>query len=870
VSGATARKDVAVVELRVLGALRVAASDGRAVEPLVHQAKRAALLAYLAAATPRGLHRRDRLLALFWPELDQARARAALNQAVYVLRAILGDDALVPHRDGAVGLTDVVWCDAAAFEVALDAGRPAAAMALYRGDLLDGFFISDAPEFERWLDGERARLRQRACEGAWALAEAKAAEGDVLEAERWASRTGELAPADEAVIRRLMSFLHKLGDRAAAIRVYESFVAQLKEEYDLDPSAETQAVAATIRQEEQRSPALRSVQPVATPVPTLVVPARRRRLPLGWIAAVVGVAAVAAGAWVWLRPRAPPLPLVRFTLEFAPGQQMASAIGGTTIAVSPDGSHLVYLGWGPQGYQLFLRSMDQVEAVPIPHTRGAHLPFFSPDGKWLGFVMGNAIRKVSLSGGPAITVCQVATNVPGASWSPNDVIVFATPAGLWRVPASGGTPRLVAASDTSRGHRYRWPQVLPNGRVAVFTRVDERGFQLAAVSLETGTVVPLAVEGTSPHFLTPGHLLFARSDGALLAAALDQHELRITGPALPVTEGVLVGIAGAAMLGVSHGGTLAYVPEPSRDRTLAIVNRSGDAETVPVMARGFSAARFSPDGRRIAAVLSGEGGDQPDIWVLDRDANTFRRLTSDSGSLDPVWSPDGRRIAFATKPGGRHVGRAVRWIPAGGADSAETLLPFGFGQHLAAFTPDGRALLLQIRSTVSGWDVWILPLPGERTPQPYLRGPSDEHSPTVSPDGRWLAYVSDEAGQNEIYVRPFPMPGDPVQVSSGGGREPRWASSGRELFYRSQRGMVAVPVSTSPSFRAGRGTALFDDKPYLSHEVGAAYDVHPDGRRFLMIRRGAETPQVVVVLNWFDQLRAEAEGGLHARSAPRR
>jgi Tol biopolymer transport system component len=550
---------------------------------------------------------------------------------------------------------------------------------------------------------------------------------------------------------------------------------------------------------------------------------------------------------------------------------MADAVGGTTIAVSPDGSQLVYLGWGPQGNQLFLRSIDRVEAVPIPQTRRAHLPFFSPDGEWLGFVAGNALRKVRLPGGPAITVCQVATNVPGASWGSNDVIVFATPAGLWQVPASGGAPRLVAASDTARGERYRWPEVLPNGRAAVFTTVDDAGFQLAAVSLETGAVRSLGLEGTSPHFITSGDLLFARTDGAVLAAPFDPSALRITGPARPVADDVLVGIGGEARVRVSHAGVLAYVPEPSRDRTLAIVDRGGNAETVPVTPRGFIAARVSPDGRRIAAaVLSAEEGDQPDIWVLDRDANTFRRLTFDSGSLDPVWSPDGRRIAFGAKPGGRHFGRAVRWIPAGGADSAETLLPFEHGQHPAEFAPDGRALLLQIRHTVSGWDLWILPLPGERRPQPYLQGPSDEHSPAVSPDGRWLAYVSDEAGQNEVYVRPFPMPGNPVQVSSGGGREPRWAPSGRELFYRGQRGMVAVPVSTSPSFRAGRGTVLFDDKPYLSHEVGAAYDVHPDGRRFLMIRRGAETPQVVVVLNWFDQLRAEAEGGLHARGASRR
>ncbi len=836
----------------------------------MHHAKRAALLAYLAAALPRGLHRRDKLLALFWPEFDGPRARAALSQAVYFLRATLGEEALTPGGDGVVGIADVVWCDAVAFEAALDAGNLAEALALYRGDLLDGFFISGAPEFERWLDGERERLRQRAAGGAWALAEAKTAEGDTFEAARWARRAADVLPADEAGARRLMTLLHALGDRTAAIYVYEAFTERLKQDYDLEPSAETRALAAAIRREEQPSPAPQSVQPAPTPLPGVAVQGRQRRPAIGWVAvSLVGMAALAAGAWVALRHGAQAhRPLMRFTLEFPPGQQMASAVGGATIAVAPDGSHLVYLGRGPQGNQLYLRAMDRVEAVPIPHTRGAQQPFFSPDGRWLGFVMGNAIRKVALAGGPAITVCQVATNVPGASWGPNDVIVFATPAGLWRVPASGGDPRLLAASDTSRGERYRWPEVLPNGRAAVFTKVDETGFQLIAVSLETGAISPLGVRGTSPRFVTPGYLLFARTDGAVLVAPFDPNAARVTGPALPVTDDVLVGIAGKATWGVSHAGVLAYVPEPSRDRTLAIVDRDGDTETVPVTPRGFVAARFAPDGRRIAtAVLSGEEG-EPDIWVLDRDANTFRRLTVDTGSLAPVWSPDGKRIAFATKPGGRSWGVAVRWISVAGADSAETLLPFAPGQYPAGFTPDGEALILQIRHQAN-WDIWVLALQAGNGPRPYLRGPSSEHSPAVSSDGRWLAYVSDETDQDEVYVRSFPTPGAPVQISSGGGREPRWAPSGRELFYRGRQGMVAVPVSTSPSFRAGPGKVLFYDKPYLTHEYGAAYDVHPDGRRFLMIRLGAETPQVVVVLNWLDQLRAAEAAVVSAGTAAR-
>ena len=837
-----------MIELRVLGALRLTAPNRDDVANLTRQARRAALLAYLAAATPRGSHRRDKLLALFWPELDQARARAALNQAVYVLRATLGEEAIVPRGDGALGLTDVVWCDAVAFEAALDAGNVGDALALYRGDLLDGFFISGAPEFEHWLDGERARLRERASEAAWALAETRAAAGDVVDAERWARRAADLVPADEARVRRLMTFLLGLGDRAAAVRAYEVFVARLRQEYELEPSAETEALAASLRREEQHAAAPHALTPVSSPIATVQArPGHRRRL--GWVAASVAVvAALAAGGWVALHSREwPPRTVVRFTLEFPSGQQVATGIGGTTIALSPDGSELVYLGRGPQGNQLFLRPLDRVEALPIPHTRGAYLPFYSPDGTWVGFVMANTIRKVPAAGGPAITVCQVELNVTGASWGPNDVIVFSTARGLWRVPASGGQPRVLAAADTARGERYRWPDVLPNGRAAVFTRTDETGFHLAAVSSETGAVVPLGLDGTSPRFVAPGYLIFGRPDGALLAAAFDQHALRITGPAFPIAEGVLV-----SKLGTSRDGALAYVAAPRADRSLVLVNRDGRAETLPLSPQRFTNARFSPDGRRIATDLSPPGMDQPDIWVLDRVAGTFRRLTFDSGSYAPVWSPDGSRLAFASKPGGRPFGSAIRWISSDGAGPPETLLPFN-SQFPAAFTPDGR-LLVEINDPVTAYDVWIVSPHGPRGREPYLRGPSEEHSPAPSPDGQWLAYVSDESGRDEVYVRAFPTPGAPVLVSSAGGREPRWAPSGREVFYRSEKGMVAVAVNTAPSFRVGRAQVLFDDKRYLAHPYGTAYDVDPAGR-FLMIQGGTEGPQVVVALNWLAQLR---------------
>lgn len=305
-------------ELRLLGALDFKATDGRNVEPLVRRSKRTGLLAYLAAAFPRGFHRRDKLLALFWPESDEPHARAALSQALYVLRNSLGEQAVVTRGEGEVGLSaEVVWCDAAAFEAALDGGRLAEALALYRGDLLDGFFVTDAPEFERWLGAERARLKQRASEGAWALAEAQAAAGDAVQAERWARRAAELLPDDEAVIRRLMTFLHRIGDKAAAIRAYEAFAWRLAREHELEPSAETQALAAAIRREERRPAVARSTEPVpshpeALPTPSDTAPVRpiekrlatRRGLPRRvWPASVLlgAVAIVGLASWLWTK-----------------------------------------------------------------------------------------------------------------------------------------------------------------------------------------------------------------------------------------------------------------------------------------------------------------------------------------------------------------------------------------------------------------------------------------------------------------------------------------------------------------------------------------------------------------------------------------
>jgi len=575
--------------------------------------------------------------------------------------------------------------------------------------------------------------------------------------------------------------------------------------------------------------------------------------------AVAAVAVVVAG-WGWMRSTAspPPRPLARFTLTF-PAEAGFLDGGGVRMALSPDGGRLVYMGGSPGAAQLFLRPLDRLTPLPIADTRGAFAPFFSPDGKWLGFLVEDKILRVPLEGGSPVTVCTVSGGASAATWTTGNTIVFVAGSGLWQVSADGGEPTRVARADTARGESFRWPEALPGGRAVVVTVRDSGGFHLAAVRLETGAVVALGQAGTNAHFVAPGYLLFARPDGSLLVAAFDAQALRFTGPVLPVAEGVTVGTGGAARLGVSAAGGLVYQAAREVENVPVFVDRSGRATVVPLPPQKFYAARLSPDAKSIALDIGQSSpGPAGDIWVYDLVRSTLGRLTFDSVSLRPVWTPDGRRIAFAQLRARGEVD--AWWIPADRSDSVERLVGGDRAQVPAAFTPDGRALLYEdvhAPAPATEFDIWVLPVEGDRTPRPYLRTPFDEVGPAVSPDGRWVAYASNESGQQEVYVRAYPAPGAAVQISSGGGRGAQWGRDGRELFYRSEDSLVAVSVSLAPVLRVGSRRALFATEPYV---VGGArgspgYDVHPDGRRFLMIRRGATTRELVVVLNWFDQLR---------------
>jgi serine/threonine-protein kinase len=654
-------------------------------------------------------------------------------------------------------------------------------------------------------------------------------------------------PADEVVVRRLMSFLERLGDGVAAIRAYEAFAWRLAQELELHPSAETQQLAERIRRNQREHAPAPTLQ--AAGVEIDAKHSRRRLRPARMLsAAALSVVGLVAASVLLGGPPQRAAARARFPLNFEGQPALAGGIGGNTIALSPDGNHLVYLGRGAAGDQLFLRRMSVLEAVPIPETRDARHPFFSPDGEWLGYIAGNAIRKVRVAGGPAISVAHITTNVPGISWGDDDTMVFATPSGLWQVPASGGEPAPLALSDTARGERYRWPHVLPGGNGVLFTRIDRSGFHLAALSRADRKVVHLGIRGTSPRFIAPGRLVYSREGGTLLTARFDPRTLRVQSGPAPMTEDVYVGVAGEAKLGASRTGVLAYVPKPEGGRLL-LVDGDGRTDTVSSGSLRFYSPRFSPDGSLVATSIWSPDGSQ-DLWLIDAASTTMRRITFDSGSVAPVWSPDGSRVAYSSKPAGRRFGWAIRSTSTeGGTSSPELLVAPTWVQFPASFTR-GDTLVFERTSVARKTDIWLMPPTGAREPLPYMKSAYNERGPALSPSGRWLAYVSDESGSDEVYVASFPRPGVPLQVSSGGGQWPRWASD-RELAYRTGDGIAAVELRESSGvLSVGARRSLFRADRDVIPVEGLSYDVQ--GQRLAVFLNARKPVDIMVLMNWFD------------------
>ena len=588
------------------------------------------------------------------------------------------------------------------------------------------------------------------------------------------------------------------------------------------------------------------------------------RLRLVVAGVVLAVAAISSLATWWLAGLQPveetavrraALPLPAEAAYLPRGQSQ-----GANVAISPDGTRVVYAGGTGAQAQLYLRVLDQLGVSPIAGTAGALTPFFSPDGQWVAFFADGRLKKVPIGGGAPLTLCDVASGF-GGTWSEDGTIVFAAAllAGLSRVSENGGTPQPFTTLAEGEGS-HRWLAVVAGSRDVLFAVDVESSFswdnaRIAIQSLDESEHRVILDGGTSPRYLPTGHIVFARA-GSLLAAPFDTASRSTGGPPLSLLQGVaMTDLMGDAHYALSTNGTLVYVPGGAEDfsRSLVWVDRTGNSEPLPIARRGFELPRLSPDGQRIALTI--REGDL-DIWVVELGRSTLTRLTSEAGEdHSVVWTPDGRQVTYSSTRGSQSH---VLLKSADGSTGEEQLFVADQHQHLGGWTPDGRALVTDGTNTASGSDLYSWMLDEQSPPQVLIGTPFREQSPQLSPDGHWVAYRSDESGQNEVYVNAFPEPGARWQISPDGGAEPVWARDGRELFYRNGDKMMAVDVEMGSTFSAGVPRVLFEAQYARVVWQDANYDVDPNDQRFLMIEEAGaqrESPRHLdIVFNWFTEL----------------
>jgi len=566
-----------------------------------------------------------------------------------------------------------------------------------------------------------------------------------------------------------------------------------------------------------------------------------------------------AFGWSLLRP-GPPNPVIQYTLAFPEGEGLLDAFG-TSLALSPDGSRLVYVGIGDQDQQLWIRQRDQLSVSPLPGTDGGHQPFFAPDGQRVGFVtLDRALKVVSLTGEPPTTLVESGLSRTSGAWGVDGYVYFRLIGygGMMRVPTTGGgVPEPVPTPDTTRQPADpTWPDVLPSGKGLLLT---VGGSASAATESDSVAVMDLAtgehrvlVQGILGRYAASGHLVYMRQDGALLAAPFDQDKLILTGP--PVALLGEVAVRPGPDLALSQTGRLVYA-SGREAREVVWVDRDGTARPIdPDWTGAFESVALSPDGTRLAATLGTVG--ETAVWIKQLDRGPASLLTFTDGlNRRPAWTPDGLSVTFISNRGGNRDLYAKR---ADGVGSAEPVLDLAVDVDEGLWSPHGDWLVYRTGTVPPERDIFAWRSgPDSATISVVADSAVDVVAPALSPDGRWLAYVSDETGRQEVWVVPFPdVEAGRWQVSVRGGTEPLWAHSGRELFYKSQGSLMVVGVQTDPTFATLEVRELFSTRGYFPFIVHRSYDVAADDQRFVMIRSSAAgVNRLVVVENFFEELK---------------
>jgi serine/threonine-protein kinase len=611
----------------------------------------------------------------------------------------------------------------------------------------------------------------------------------------------------------------------------------------------------------------------ASPVETV----RARGGASRWLAIVPWVALAGALAWAvaaTLRSAPAATSEAPLAVEIVVGTDDLYNELGSSFALSPDGSKLAYVESGNSQRRLFVRTLDELEPVPLAldevRSNGPYHPFMSPDGSWIGYALPNELRKVQVSGGSPLTVCKVARS-RGATWLADDTIVF-TPdpgSGLFRVPAVGGEPQPLTTLDQQRGEStHRWPQGLPDGKHVLFTSHTTQGSfdqaTLEVVALDGGERKVVYSGGTYGRYVPTGHLAFINR-GTLFAVPFDLESLETTGSPVPVLQKVATSVGeGGAQYDFSVTGRLVYGAQEAQTILYPIswVDRDGRESQLLQEPQVYANPRLSPDGTRLALTVMRD--ENWDIWVYDLARGVSTRLTFDDAiDTEQIWSPDGEHLIFSSDSEGPDSLYRKR---ADGSGETERLTEAKYAQWASSWSRDGRYVSFVEAQTQ--YDIGLLDLE-TREAKPWLSTQFGEAFADISPNGRFVAYSSNESGTYQIYVRPFPSGEGKWQVSDAPGTAPRWRADGRELFWRNDDGIVATAVETDgPTFRAGKPAPLFSGrwKGGLTG-IGASglsfadYDVARDGKRFVMFPdtdagTKGDHQHLTLVTHWFDQIRS--------------
>ena len=578
------------------------------------------------------------------------------------------------------------------------------------------------------------------------------------------------------------------------------------------------------------------------------------RLVWPMVSVILGIAVVLLAWSPWRNEVVTRQAIMRFPVNLP---LTAPLVGGaSTVSISPDGKYFVYLALSSGNPKLFLRPVDQFTAQPMTGTDGASDPFFSPDGQWIAFFVNGKLKKISIFGGAPQDICTIPGFMRGGWWASDNMIWFGhLNSAIYQVPSSGGTPKEVTVLDSAHGEiSHRFPQLLPDGKTVIFT-VKQNNITsfddaiIAAENVVTHERKILINGGSYARYVPTGHIMYARGS-SIYAVPFDPVAVETKGSPLPVEQGGMLNpLSGDANYSVSNAGMLIYVPlgaSSGLDATLVWIDRQGNVQPLLDTTRAYGDGNLSPDRQRVAMTIRAANDD---IWVYQLNRGTLTRVTFGGGNSDyPVWTPDGKRVIYASERGRSFKLFSKPWDGSGTEETLNETInidPISW----ESVSSDGKNLAYGQQG-----DIWIMPLENDKKPQRIISSPATEYNPSFSPDGHWLSYISNESGQSEVYVVPFPRQDGKYQISTRGATYSRWQPDGKTLMYLSGRQVMEVDVTLSPSFDFSPPRKVLE----LPESWNGFWDVTSDGKKFIVgtTKSGdLQAAQVNIVVGWFDELK---------------